>query len=77
MYDHVLSAFKISMCECLWDRYFSVGDEGWNKLTAVFNFAFSTDLQRIQTPSPQSLFRAFTAIISEQIKPLQPVGQAA
>ena len=37
----------------------SLKNKGWDQLTAVLNFTFSTDLKRIQTPC--SLFRGFGA----------------
>ena len=45
-------------------------DEVWNNLTAVLNFGV---LKRIQTPQ----FIELHCGVSEQIKPLQPIGQAA
>ena len=46
----------------------SLGDEGWNQLTASSISMFSTDLKRIKLST-------FYSAISEQIKHLQSVGQ--
>ena len=59
---------------CMWPPR-SLVDEGWYLLTAVLNFKFG--VLNLKTNSNSTQFIELYFGVSEQLKPLQPIGQTA